>query len=187
LIIWIYHSTSSTSLPQEAQDKLQFGIMNLELIVIKLGGSVITDDDKFEVFEKSRTKKLIKTIADNSDKYRFVIVHGAGSFGHKHAKKHELSSGFQNKSQLRGFVDTHNSMLKLNSLFLETFTDLNLKPLTFVPLNIFTTNKKRIETAQIDTIEKSLNSAYASAISLFVQPSSTVILSSSDMSPFIKR
>lgn len=84
----------------------------MRVLVIKLGGSAITD--KSEDF--SLRGKTIKRIAEelSSIEDKFILVHGGGSFGHPVASKYEISKGYHEKKQLLGFSKTHNVMEKLN-------------------------------------------------------------------------
>ena len=58
------------------------------MFIIKIGGSIITDKKKENCFKQEITDNLIKEIK-KSDK-KLIIIHGAGSFGHIHAKKYNL-------------------------------------------------------------------------------------------------
>ena len=86
-----------------------------KLILLKFGGSIITYDDQFESYKKGTVIDLVKQIDQLTNEYQFIVVHGAGSFGHYHAKKHDLKNGFKTEEQLQGVVDTHESMLKLDT------------------------------------------------------------------------
>jgi len=60
-------------------------------VVLKLGGSVVTEKDRDETVADDRLAALAAAIADSgvSD---LVVVHGGGSFGHPHAAEHGVSS-----------------------------------------------------------------------------------------------
>lgn len=82
-------------------------------LVVKLGGSVITDKSKEFKVRKNVLKRLAKELSGT--KLPLVIVHGGGSFGHPLAAKHEISGGFKEERQLMGFAITHRAMEVLNS------------------------------------------------------------------------
>ena len=50
------------------------------MIAIKLGGSFITDKSNYRTFRKYETERALKGIIKFGEP--FVLVHGAGSFGH---------------------------------------------------------------------------------------------------------
>lgn len=59
-------------------------------VVLKLGGSVITEKDEPETVADEQLEALAATIGESglSD---IAVVHGAGSFGHHHADAHGVS------------------------------------------------------------------------------------------------
>ncbi|MFW6142307.1 MAG: isopentenyl phosphate kinase [Candidatus Saliniplasma sp.] len=61
------------------------------MILIKLGGSVISDKNTPYTFKPRITKRLIKEISSSMDE-EIIIVHGGGSFGHPGAEKFELNT-----------------------------------------------------------------------------------------------
>ncbi|WP_066381746.1 isopentenyl phosphate kinase [Halalkalicoccus paucihalophilus] len=80
------------------------------MIVLKLGGSVITEKDREETVDEERLASLAETLAGHED---FVVVHGAGSFGHRYAAKHGVSrtEGTHDAAAVR---EIHASMERLN-------------------------------------------------------------------------
>jgi len=58
------------------------------MILIKLGGSIITGKAEYRAFNKDTVSRLADEIS-RSDK-DVIIVHGAGSFGHIIAKENHL-------------------------------------------------------------------------------------------------
>lgn len=61
------------------------------MILIKLGGSVITDKNRKYTFKKVVTQRLIKEIRSPNDE-KMIIVHGGGSFGHPNAEKYRINT-----------------------------------------------------------------------------------------------
>lgn len=134
-----------------------FSPIEKPLIILKFGGSILTNDAKFETFNQEVTANLIAQINILAKKYRFIIVHGAGSFGHYHAKEYDLKNGLKNEKQLEGIVKTHNSMLKLNALFLQEFEKHdNIHPLSFSPMTLSLTSSGELLSFNITNINKAL-------------------------------
>ncbi len=128
-----------------------------KLILLKFGGSIITHDAKFESFNKKIVMKLINQIKALSTNYHFIIVHGAGSFGHFHAKKYNIKEGFKEDIQLLGLVETHQSMLKLNFMLIETIHEIGgFYPVPFNPINIVKTKEGSIVSFNIEQLKESL-------------------------------
>lgn len=70
------------------------------MILVKLGGSVITDKSKYHTFDRATAGRLAEEITASGEKV--ILVHGAGSFGHMLAKEHRLHLGITDPSQLMG-------------------------------------------------------------------------------------
>ena len=77
----------------------------MELIVIKIGGSVITDKKSVTPRINSRNLKIIARQLKNF-KRPYVLIHGAESFGHPLVKKTGIDKGIKNESQLIAFAET---------------------------------------------------------------------------------
>ncbi|MBU0496378.1 MAG: isopentenyl phosphate kinase family protein [Candidatus Thermoplasmatota archaeon] len=91
------------------------------MILLKFGGSVITDKTTECCFKQPTVDQLAKELFQAQKS--FILVHGAGSFGHIQAKKYHLNNGYSTKSQLKGFSLTHMMVQKLNSMVLNTLYD----------------------------------------------------------------
>lgn len=111
-----------------------------ELIIIKLGGSVVTDKGKNKPTPRT---KVIKSLAMqlkslyHSQKYHLILVHGAGSFGHPIAKRYQLHKGMSTDDQKLGFSKVQQLMYKLNliimdQLFKQKLPAISLPPHAFV-------------------------------------------------------
>lgn len=89
------------------------------LIIIKLGGSVITYKNSLVPKpRKDNIRSLALEISDlyKTGKYRIVLVHGAGSFGHPIVKKYGLHLGAKTLGQKVALGQTNQNMLDLNKL-----------------------------------------------------------------------
>lgn len=140
------------------------------MIILKLGGSIITNKDSKESevdFESLKRIALeIKSSLNNSPK-ELIIVHGAGSFGHPPAKKYKIGEKFDKSEfpQKRiGFCKTQNEVKKLNMLLCETFIDEGL-PVVAIPASSFiTATNKRITHGDLDSFKKYLNKGFIPVI-----------------------
>ncbi len=85
-------------------------------LVVKLGGSAVTDKQSFERLDQRRLDATAAQLAAR-DGGRVALVHGAGSFGHFHARQHAVSKGVGHQSfTWLGFALTRGSVTRLNSL-----------------------------------------------------------------------
>ncbi|MDD5502336.1 MAG: isopentenyl phosphate kinase [Candidatus Thermoplasmatota archaeon] len=107
-------------------------MLNDDLIIVKLGGSVITD--KKSETPKLRTavlRRLAKEIAASGK--RTIIVHGAGSFGHPLAKKYKLNDGLIEESQKKGFALTQASVRRLNLKVIDVLQNAGISAISLPP------------------------------------------------------
>ena len=93
--------------------------MKSKPIILKLGGSVITVKDKPLTPNMDAIGRLAEEIAE-ADVSPLIIVHGGGSYGHPLAAKYKIAEGFKSRSQTLGFSKTHNAMVSLNMLVVES-------------------------------------------------------------------
>ena len=91
------------------------------MILIKLGGSVITDKNRKYTFNRRTTHRLIREIKRSVDE-KMIIVHGGGSFGHPGAEKYRLNS--ENPESIdQGTARVQLDMRRLNNRILQLFID----------------------------------------------------------------
>jgi isopentenyl phosphate kinase len=82
------------------------------MILVKLGGSVITDKRRYRTFDQANVKRLAKEIVRSN--MPMIIVHGAGSFGHVLAKKYHLKDGYRERGQIKGLAKVSLDVRDLN-------------------------------------------------------------------------
>ncbi len=107
--------------------------MGRELVVVKLGGSVVTDKSKPFSYRPKVVASLGRAMAASGQ--RIVLVHGGGSFGHPVAKQFGLSSS-SSRSTAEGVSKTREAMLRLNQLVCASITQAGLHPYTFTPFTL---------------------------------------------------
>ena len=133
--------------------------MSQPFIIIKLGGSVITD--KTSSTPKARTaviKRLAKEIRQiiDQNKYQLILVHGAGSFGHSQAKKYNLHKGMATQKQKFGFSLTQQAMLNLNSLVTEKLLKEKVPVISLAPHTFTTQSGGKLLNFNYQVVEKYL-------------------------------
>ena len=128
-----------------------------EIILLKLGGSLLTDKNKPFFIREEVTKSTIQQIIDANEKV--ILIHGGGSFGHPLAKKYSISKGLDNSipNQIFGLTETHQAMIKFNSYLVNLFLERNYPVLSIQPSSIFIKNAENVITKSIDIIETALD------------------------------
>lgn len=110
--------------------------MTKQLIIIKLGGSVITNKKRSRPVPRVETIQLLAKQVQKlyaSGKYSLIIVHGAGSFGHPLALKYQLHQGMYTAQQRLGFGYTAKAMLDLNNILVSKLLKRSLPAVTLPP------------------------------------------------------
>ncbi len=130
--------------------------MGKEIILLKFGGSLITD--------KRSDEPKINSVNINSigkmlvaEKYDIIIVHGAGSFGHPIAKKFGILNGKDDtREQSDAIKETRNQVQKLNKIFCKSLNDNNLKTQPIVPSRTMKTKDREIVDFPINLFNEAL-------------------------------
>jgi isopentenyl phosphate kinase len=107
-----------------------------ELVILKLGGSVVAGkgEEKAEA-DKGNLRRLAREISEakREGRFRLLIVHGAGPFGHVPAREYGLDKGLKNARQVEGFSLTHQSMEKLNYSVVDFLIREGLNAIAYQP------------------------------------------------------
>ncbi|MEK7111523.1 MAG: isopentenyl phosphate kinase [Patescibacteria group bacterium] len=109
--------------------------MKEELLLIKLGGSLITDKSRPLTPRPEVIHRLgleIKSALLKKKKIKIILSHGSGSFGHIPAKKYGTADGFQNRRGRFGACITSDIAAKLNRIVIQELISAGL-PVTFIP------------------------------------------------------
>jgi len=125
-------------------------------IIVKIGGSVITDKNRNATANHSAIQRLATEIA-NAHQQPLILVHGGGSFGHPLAKQYQLTEGYKRDEQLQGVAKTRQAMMTLNKLFIDSLIMNNVPAITIQPSACILTNNQRIHefyTRPIDQVLK---------------------------------
>lgn len=118
-----------------------------ELIVLKLGGSAITDKAGNKAKAKKallrRAAREIKAARKKKD-FKLVLVHGAGPFGHKLVKEYGINRGVKGERQAKGFVRTHQSVAALNQTVVDALHREGVMAFALQPSACIIQENKRI-------------------------------------------
>ncbi|MFO8110487.1 MAG: isopentenyl phosphate kinase [Thermoplasmata archaeon] len=90
------------------------------MILIKLGGSVLTDKSIPFSFDEAVTRRLSKEIKDVDDD--IIVIHGGGSFGHPGARKYKFNTDNPAEPP-RGTAEVQRDMRKMNQEIIDIMID----------------------------------------------------------------
>jgi len=123
------------------------------LILIKLGGSVLTDKGKSYTFRTRIAKRLLKEI-DKSSIDKYIIIHGGGSFGHPGAKKYDLNDN-DSETSTEGLSKVQLDMRRMNNRFLELMQGQSMWAVS-IPGGLVTS----FENGKLDKVNKDIFKRY---------------------------
>jgi len=129
-----------------------------KLILIKLGGSVITDKSKPFTAGIDVIKRLVSEIkqAGRVSGGKIIIGHGSGSFGHTVAAKYKTQEGMVNEDSIKGLSLTADAAIKINRIVVGECLNQDLPAVSFSPLSfIYSKNGKPLAVFTFQ-IEKAL-------------------------------
>jgi len=123
------------------------------MILIKLGGSIITNKEKPLSVRRKTIDNLAKSLKKIDES--MIIVHGGGSYGHYWSVKYDMHTK-EKKYNLRGVAIIKNSMIELNKIVLDSMLKNKLNPYCLPPTDFMLGNKpisKKVK--EIEKIAKS--------------------------------
>ncbi|MEW6587907.1 MAG: isopentenyl phosphate kinase [Thermoproteota archaeon] len=108
------------------------------MILIKLGGSIITNKEKPLSPRVATVQKIARQL--KKIKEPLAIVHGGGSFGHYWSVKYDMHTKPANYD-LHGVSVVKNSMVELNKIILDCLEKARLNPYCLPPTDFMSGNK----------------------------------------------
>ncbi|GAB4310571.1 MAG: isopentenyl phosphate kinase [Methanobacteriaceae archaeon] len=138
------------------------------MIILKLGGSVITRKDSREPeVNYENLDRIAGEIAENKSD-GLVIVHGAGSFGHPFAKKYSIGSPIKDEDDFtekkKGFSITQSWVKKLNTIVCDKLREKGLFAVSIQPSSFLITKNKRIYSGDLQLIKKYVEMGFVPVI-----------------------
>lgn len=130
-------------------------------LVVKFGGAAITDKLSWETLRSDALHQGAQML-ENCQKagQRVVVVHGAGSFGHHHARQYSINAGFgaDKKHTLTGFCRTRQSVTKLNQHVVDHLLSRNVPAVGCSPFPSWETKDKQVCLWPLEPITSVLSS-----------------------------
>ena len=108
------------------------------MILIKLGGSIITNKKKPLTPNLSAINKIVSQLKKIREP--IIVVHGGGSFGHYWSVKYGMHTK-PAKYNKKGVSVVKNSMVELNKIILDSFLRHGLNPYCLPPTDFMFGNK----------------------------------------------
>lgn len=126
--------------------------MQKPLVVIKLGGSVLTDKKRIYTPRMQMIHRAAEQIAAVRKRFSIVLVHGAGSYGHIPVTRFGLEDGFTGPKQLKRLAVTKFKLLEWERILDETFLKHEVPLTPFLASDFIVTRKGRIVSAELEPL-----------------------------------
>lgn len=127
------------------------------IILIKIGGSLITDKTK----EKTIREKALNIICEEIKKAsklnkQLIIGHGGGSFPHFPAQKYQTHKGILNSDSYKGIAEVADLAAQLNRIIIRKLIDLDVNAVSLSPLGFMTAKNHNLNSIHTDSLELTL-------------------------------
>lgn len=125
------------------------------LIILKLGGSVITEKSKPFTANYNNLNRLAEEISNafNSSNFSLLLIHGAGSFGHTTVAKYGIDKGIKTNEQVFGFAETQKVMEDLNNIVVDALQNKNLPAIHCQPSSHAVMKSGKLSYMPLDAIK----------------------------------
>lgn len=130
------------------------------LVLLKLGGSLITDKTQPRTLRRNTLARLVEEIAvalEQQPALRLIIGHGAGSFAHVSAKMHGTRQGVKTQEQWQGFVEVWWDAAVLNRYVVEELVKANLPAIALPPSAAITAQDGQVHSWNLGPLRAALN------------------------------
>jgi len=123
------------------------------LIVIKLGGAAITDKTKPSALNRRTIASTARVLANHRD---YLLVHGAGSFGHIPVNKYNLKGPIRSRQQLIGYAKTKACLLKLENELVSALAEARIPVAPVAASSCLMADRGRIVSQNFETVTSML-------------------------------
>ncbi|MDI6702406.1 isopentenyl phosphate kinase [Methanothermobacter wolfeii] len=134
------------------------------MIILKLGGSVITRKDSDEPRIDMNNLQRIASEVANASPSSLLIIHGAGSFGHPFAMKYSIGSEIVDEDEFRyrrmGFGITQNWVKRLNTHVCQALLDEGIPAVSVQPSAFMVAEDGRIKDPDLSLIRSYLDEGF---------------------------
>ena len=123
-------------------------------VLIKLGGSVITDKRRAFKANDRAMHRIAEELAIRKE--RLILLNGAGSFGHIPVKRYGLDDGFSERKR-DNFAKTKLQLLRLQEILVSILCGHGLPAVPFIPSSFMMARSGRLCRVEIDPLREFLD------------------------------
>ncbi|MEW5996554.1 MAG: isopentenyl phosphate kinase [Candidatus Micrarchaeota archaeon] len=124
--------------------------------VLKLGGSVLTKKQGYMELDQKNIDSLAKMLGGvwKSGVRDFILIHGAGSFGHPLVLKYGLGKGVRTAEQKASMALTHSACSRLSLALVDALAKNGVPAVTVPPIAIGRLERGRICRLEPEIVEE---------------------------------
>jgi isopentenyl phosphate kinase len=133
--------------------------MARQIVLVKLGGSLVTDKKRDGVPRRAVIERLAREIASarGSRGPRIVLGHGSGSFGHVAAARAGLTRGADARTELGGIARTQRRAAELHRIVVGALDDAGARPFSLAPSSFLLARSGRVVKTFADPLFEALD------------------------------
>ncbi len=122
------------------------------ILLIKLGGSVITDKNIQYKAKIEAIRRLAQEL--KKSKNPVILAHGSGSFGHPSAVKFGGKKGYKSR---QGIAKVARDAMEINRIVMDILVEQDLPAISFRPMSIILAEKGKLEENFFEVIEETVS------------------------------
>ena len=122
------------------------------IVLVKLGGSVITDKSKAYFANVDIIKRLAKEL--RISKKSIILAHGSGSFGHTSAVKYGGEKGYKSKE---GIAKVARDAMEINRIVMDILVKEKIPAISFRPMSMILAKSGQMEENFFQAVELAAN------------------------------
>src|SRR6266540_3310574 len=117
------------------------------MLLVKLGGSVLTDKSRLRTPRRAAIRRLARELA--AVRKPLLVVHGAGSYGHILARKHKLHEGGATVAKRSAAARVQADVKALDALVVDALIDAGLAAVPIPPSAVLSLDDGRVSSIDL--------------------------------------
>lgn len=130
-----------------------------EIVFVKLGGSLITDKGRPRTARPAVIRRLAGALAEAGEgrRFRMIVGHGSGSFGHAAAARYRLDEAVRSREQVAGVSRTQIEARRLNDRVVDALDRAGLRPYVLAPSSFIVARDGSPSKVGIEPVSRALD------------------------------
>src|SRR3989441_400826 len=122
-------------------------VARVAMLLVKLGGSVLTDKARLRTARRTAIRRLASELA--AVRQSLLVVHGAGSYGHILARRHQLNQGGVSVAKRIAASRVQQDVKELDGLVVNALLDVGIAAIPIAPSAVLSLNDGTVATADL--------------------------------------